>query len=185
MGWARTVANPSGWTAYAPVGRVSKAAQAENELITLFSLGGALQDRLVATVAAACKERLARPDRALAQVRPQLHAAVHGRVFATIQSWLGGSSRETVFKMIAEKGRPKLTAEDGVVRAELPFGWLADVWAKGIATIWGRFCLATATSDGQTWRLVTVGPDLGPPVPIALQLPEAASLPRQISGDTP
>ena len=77
--------------------------------------------------------------------------------------------------MIGESDQPRLTSEDGVVRAELPFGWLVDVWAKDLATIWGRFCLAAATSDGRTWRLTTVGPDLGPPSLITLQLPDEAS----------
>lgn len=167
------VAQGSGWSAYAPVGGVSKAAQAETELITLLRLGGALQDRLVATVAAAWAKRLVRPDTRLAQVRPQLHAALHGRVFATLQSWRAGSGLET--EMIAEDAKPRLTVENHLVRAELPFGWLVDVWARGIATIWGRFCLAAAAADRQTWRLLTVGADLGPPVPIDLQLRDAAS----------
>jgi hypothetical protein len=63
-----------------------------------------------------------------------------------------------------------LVAEDGVLRAELPFAWLVDVWAKGVATIWGHFCLAATRQDAQTWRLLAVGPDLGAPVPITLQL---------------
>ena len=173
-GGSSPVLHHSGVAPHAPLGGVSKAAQADNELITLLGLGGGVQDRLVATVAAAWTERLARPDRELARVRPQLHAALYGRVLASIPSWLGGSGLETELEMIAEAAKPTLTAEDRGVRVELPFGWLVDVWAKGIATIWGRFCLAAATTDQQTWKLLTVGPGLGPPEPIEVRLPEAA-----------
>jgi hypothetical protein len=162
----------AGWTRSAATGRISKAAQAESELVALLTLGGGLHDRLVATVAAAWRERLRQPDGAGARGRPQLQAALHGRVFDTIQRWLGGPSLQTQLRMIGEAEKPTLVAEDGVLRAQLPFAWLVDVWAKGIATIWGRFCLAATRQDAQTWRLLAVGPDLGPPAPITLQLAE-------------
>lgn len=174
----------AGWTGYAPTGRISKAAQAENELIALLTLGGGLHDRLFGTVAAAWRERLRQPDRAPARVRPQLQAALHGRVFATMQHWLGGPAPQTQLRMIGEAEKPTLLAEDGVLRAQLPFAWLVDVWAKGIATIWGRFCLAATRKDAQTWRLLTVGPDLGPPLPITLQFAEPSGSATQL-GDAP
>jgi hypothetical protein len=170
---ARAVGYGSGWTGYAPIGRISRRAQAENDVILLLGLGGGLQDRLVATVAAAWRERLLQPDKALSRVRPQLRAALHGRAFAAIHDWLGGSELESQLSMIREGNQPMLVAEDGAVRAELPFGWLVDVWAKDLATIWGRFCVAAATSDGRTWELTTVGPDLGPPARVTLQLDAA------------
>ena len=184
MGAQRAVISSAGWTGYAPPVRISKAAQAENELIALLTLGGGLHDRLVATVAAAWRERLRRPDKALARVRPQLQAALHGRVFATMQRWLGGPALQTQLRMIGEAEKPKLLGEDGVVRVQLPFAWLVDVWAKGIATIWGRFCLAATRTDAQTWRLLTVGPDLGPPAPITLQLTEPSGSATHL-GDPP
>jgi hypothetical protein len=172
MGPQAAAISSAGWTGSAGTGRISKAAQAESELIALLTLGGGLHDRLVATVAAAWRERLRQPDGAGARVRPQLQAALHGRVFDTIQRWLGGPAPQTQLRMIGEAEEPTLVAEDGVLRAQLPFAWLVDVWAKGIATIWGRFCLAATRQDAQTWRLLAVGPDLGPPAPITLQLAE-------------
>jgi hypothetical protein len=167
----------AGWTGSAATGRISKTAQAESELIALLTLGGGLHDRLVATVAAAWTERLRQPDGAGARVRPRLQAALHGRVFDTIQRWLGGPPLQTQVRMIGEAEKPTLVAEDGVLRAQLPFAWLVDVWAKGVATIWGRFCLAATRQDAQTWRLLAVGPDLGPPAPITLQLAEPGGQP--------
>jgi hypothetical protein len=177
MGPQPAAIHAAGWTGSAATGRISKAAQAESELIALLTLGGGLHNRLVATVAAAWRERLRQPDGAAARVRPQLQAALHGRVFDTIQRWLGGPALETHLRMIGEAEKPTLVAEDGVLRAQLPFAWLVDVWAKGIATIWGRFCLAATRVDAQTWRLLAVGPDLGPPAPITLQLAEPGGPP--------
>jgi hypothetical protein len=167
------VGSSSGWTAYGPMrGRPSRRAQAENELIALLGLGGGLQERLVATVAAAWRQRLGHADRALARARPQLRAALHGRVFAALGDWLGTSGLESELRMIGDRDEPKLISGYGVVRAELPFGWLVEVWARDLGTIWGRFCLAATTTDGLSWRLTTVGPDLGPPAVITVQLPD-------------
>jgi hypothetical protein len=166
----RAVARQSGWTAYGPSGRASKQAEAENELFALLSLGGGVPERLVATVAAAWRERLGQPDRALARAKPQLRAALHGRVFAAMRTWLGASGVESELKMIGESAEPRLISDGGVVRAELPFAWLVEVWAKDLATIWGRFCLSATTEDGRSWRLATVGPDLGPPAVVTLLL---------------
>lgn len=170
----RAVARQSGWTAYGPSGRASKQAEAENELFALLGLGGGVPERLVATVAAAWSERLGRPDRTIDRARPQLRAALHGRVFAAMRTWLGGSGVESELKMIGENEAPRLISEDGIVRAELPFGWLVDVWAKDLATIWGRFCIAATTTDGSTWQLTTIGPDLAQPSAITLQLTDEA-----------
>jgi hypothetical protein len=171
----RAGARQAGWTAYGPSGRASQQAESENELFALLGLGGGLPERLQATVAAAWRERLSSPDRALSRARPQLRAALHGRVFAAMRTWLGGSGLESELRMIDDDDEPSVTADDGVVHAELPFGWLVDVWAKDLATIWGRFCVAAATDDGRTWRLVTVGPDLGAPSLVQLQLPSDAA----------
>jgi len=148
---------PSGWTSYAPGGGPlqparSRKVQAENELVALVGLGGGLPDRLVATVAAAWQERLAR------------------RVFAVMRGWLGTSAPPLQLTMIGEKAAPKLISEDGHIRAELRFGWLLDVWAQGLAVVWGRFCLSANTDDGRMWTLTTVGPDVGPPSLIVVKL---------------
>ena len=169
-GMGRAGARQSGWTAYGPSGRASKPAEADNELFALLGLGGGVPERLVATVAATWRERLGQPERALARARPQLRASLHGRVFAAMRTWLGGSGVESELKMIGEHEKPRLIAEDGIVRAELPFGWLVDVWAKDLATIWGRFCISATTDDGCSWRLTTVSPDLGSPSVVTVLL---------------
>ena len=42
----------------------------------------------------------------------------------------------------------------------LPFAWLTEVWARGFATVFGRFCLAAHTEDGIRWTLDTLESDL-------------------------
>jgi hypothetical protein len=91
-------------------------------------------------------------------------------VFAVMRSWLGTSRPELRMVMIRERGRPKLLPDDGRVRVELPFGWVVDVWAQGLATVWGRFCLSAITDDARSWTLTTVGPGFGPPSVVTLTL---------------
>jgi hypothetical protein len=149
---------------------VSGRAWAEAELLALLALGGGLPERLVATVAATWRERLMRTRRPPARARAQLQAALHGRVLAVTRAWLGASGSRISLTMIGENARPRLVGDDDRVRVELPFGWLVDVWAQGLATIWGRFCLAAGTDDGRTWTLTTIGPDLAGPSQVTLQL---------------
>jgi hypothetical protein len=160
----------TGGPAYASLGGAPPSRTPEDELIELLGLGGGLQERLVAGVAAAWRARLDRRDRRLARARPQLHAALHGRVFAAMRSWLGGTDMEIELNMIGEDAQPTAVTDDGVIAVELPFGWLVDVWAKGLATVFGRFCLAAETSDGRSWTLTTIGADFGPPSLMSLQL---------------
>ena len=78
---------------------------------------------------------------------------MYGRVLSVMRSWLGASGPEPRLRMIREKGGPKLFGEDGYVSVELPFGWLVDVWAQGLAIVWGRLCLAARSADDErTWR---------------------------------
>jgi hypothetical protein len=156
-----------------PAGQLSLRTRAESELVALLGLGGGLQDRLAATVAAAWAGRLQRGDPASAGTRATLHASMHGRLAAAVRVWLGRNDLEFELELIEAPRPPTLTGRHGAVQAELPFGWLAEVWSRGLSTVWGRFCLAAATEDGITWTLTTVGPDLGPPAPIRIELPTA------------
>ena len=181
--------SPAGWTGSPAVGtaamRRRRAAVAavmrgggpaagdqENTLATLLSLGGPMQARLTATVAAAWRERLrdgAAPAdaAAAAEARPALHAALYGRVVATLRAWTGRPDLRVALTMIPEGARPALARDGDGLAAELPFGWITEVWARGLGTCWDRFCLAVAP-DGDGWTLSAVGPDLAPPAPITI-----------------
>src|ERR1700728_1449788 len=80
-------------------------------LATLLSLGGPMQAPLTATVAAAWRERLrdgaAPADAAAAQAaRPALHAALYGRVVATLRGWTGQPDLNVTLAMIGEAAPP-------------------------------------------------------------------------------
>ena len=136
-----------------------------------------MQARLTATVAAAWRERLrdgaAPADAAAAQAaRPALHAALYGRVVATLRGWTGQPDLKVTLTMIGEAAPPALARDGDGVAAELPFGWISDVWARGLGTCWDRFCLAAAPA-GDGWEVSAVGPELGAPEPITLSGPAA------------
>lgn len=187
---------PSGWTgpagggagqvmafarrsvSYRAVSRVP-ADDPDDGLDRVIGLGGLLPDRLAATVIAAWAGRLrGAADPAsigageVAAARPALHAALYGRAVSALRSWTGQRDLAVTLTMIPEDQPPRLARDgDGMV-AELPFGWLADVWARGLTTCWGRFCLAAAPRPaGDGWLLSTVGPDLDPPRPVTLGSP--------------
>jgi hypothetical protein len=152
-------------------GRVSAVARDESELVQLLSLEGGLQDRLQATVAASWARRLRSGHRQVTRSRPQLHAALHGRVLAALSAWQGGTGAGLEVTMIDEDAPRSLTLIDGRIHAELPFAWLVEVWARGLATVFGRFCLTADTSSGRRWTLTTVGPDMGELATIVVTLP--------------
>jgi hypothetical protein len=153
---------------------VPAGAEPDLELAMLLTLGGALPDRLVATVAAFWRAELA--SGAVDGQLPRLHAALYGRVLGALQQWLG-ADLDLELELIREDAEPSMVSETeagGRIQAGLPFGWIVDVWARGLAVVWGRFCLAAGSADGLRWELTTVGPDLGRPAVVTLQLPEPA-----------
>jgi hypothetical protein len=72
--------------------------------------------------------------------------------------------------MIGESDRPALAPDGDGIAVELPFGWISDVWARGLGTCWDRFVLAAAPA-GDGWALSAVAPDLGLPAQITISGP--------------
>ncbi|WP_028057757.1 hypothetical protein [Candidatus Solirubrobacter pratensis] len=130
------------------------------ELFMLLRLGGGLQERLVATVAASRGEPIAEGERA------RLHAALYGRVVTALRAWLGEPEADVDLRM---DGPPGVRRSGERLEATLPFSWLVDVWARGLAVVWGRFCLAASTEDGRRWTLTTLAPDLGAPERVTVE----------------
>ena len=156
-------------------GRAAASREPDDALATLLSLGGPMQARLTATVAAAWREWLrdgAGPADAAAadEARPALHAALYGRVVATLRAWTGRPDLRIALTMIGESAQPALARDGDGIAVELPFGWICDVWARGLGTCWDRFGLA-AVPAGDGWALSAVGPDLGPLTPITVSGP--------------
>jgi hypothetical protein len=156
-------------------GQASRNRDPGDGLGALLGLGGPMQARLTATVAAAWRERLrdgtASADAAAAQAaRPALHAALYGRVVATLRAWTGRPDLPVTLTMIPEAAPAALARDGDGVAAELPFGWISDVWARGLGTCWDQFCLA-AEPAGDGWTLSAVAPDLGPPSHVTISGP--------------
>jgi hypothetical protein len=198
--WTPPPSGPSGWTGHP--GRRARRARAfagmsgggyrvlsrgpadDPDLgrARVIGLGGLLPDRLAATVIAAWAERLRGPAGAgreesagadaVAAARPALHAALYGRAVTALRYWTGRRDLPVTLTMVPEDQPARLARDGDGIAAELPFGWLADVWARGLTTCWGRFCLAAAPQpSGDGWVLSTVALDLGPPHPIILSVP--------------
>lgn len=131
-------------------------------LLRLLSLGGGLDRRLIAEVARSLSNEPATPTS---------EAALYGRVLKSLRVWLGRAI-ELDLETISDAGSPTLTCDsDDRVRARLPFGWIVDVWGRELEVIWGRFCLNASSEDGLRWELLTVGPELGEPAVMRVELP--------------
>ena len=154
----------AGSSARSRFSRPTDAEQADlTDLIALVGLGGGFGERLVATVAAEWTERLREGRPEIAEALPRLHAALYGRVFAAVRSWLGEPQLSLELEMTGEQYPRSLTRVDRAVHAQLPFAWLLDVWSRDLTTVQGRFCLAAKpceTAEGECWQLATAAPDL-------------------------
>jgi hypothetical protein len=132
------------------------------ELLSLLALGPAFQWRLAGTVAAAWAADGSRAaDRDTA--RPALIAALAGRLAPAAQSWLGVDPGRVDVSLQEDAGWGRLAPSgDGRARglsAALPVGWVASVWAAGLAVTAGHLVVAVTEA---AWPDATV---LGVPEP--------------------
>ena len=116
------------------------------ELLELFGLGTGFQFRLMATVAANLADRAG-------SHRPALTAALSGRLAPEAASWLGLRPGTIDVTSYDGEGWGELALADGRLRAALPVGWLASVWAPGLAVTGLR--LVTEVVSG-TWPVLQV-----------------------------
>jgi hypothetical protein len=138
----------------------SGSRRVESELEDLLRLEGGLPDRLQAHVAATWERRLRTGHAMLQQTRPQLQAALHGRLLVTLRTWLGNPDLAIELTMIEVGLRPSFARTDHGIDARLPFAWLTEVWTRGLATVFGRLCLTARPLADDRWTLLTLGPDL-------------------------
>lgn len=129
-------------------------------LLKLLALGGGLPDRLQAHAAAAWASRLQNRHSSVEAVLPQLTAALYGRLLLATRLWLAEPQLSIDITMVHTESERLLERSAGTVAISLPFAWLTEVWARGITTVFGRFCLGATTENGAHWTLDTIGPDL-------------------------
>ena len=152
------------------------------ELLELLTLGAALQFRLSGAVCAAW----AGPDQAdeRAAHRPELAAALTGRFAPAAEEWLGiDPDAVTVTPHEGPGwGAMELTGqgEGRRLRATLPVGWLADVWACGLAVVAGHLVVAVEEPGHPRAKVLALPAPHAAPVAIEVHAitSDSADLPR-------
>lgn len=114
------------------------------ELLELLALGAEFQFRLAGTVTAAW----AGPDLATERTgrRPEFSGVLTGRFALAAQEWLGIDPDAVTVTPHEGPGWGTLevsgTGRTRRLRSSLPLGWLADVWACGLAVVEGHLTVA-------------------------------------------
>jgi hypothetical protein len=121
------------------------AGRRRADILSLLALGYGFQARLIGQVAAAHASQLEE------RVRPALVAAITGRLALVAEAWLGLDPDQVVVSLHEGPGwgSTELTGrgEDRRLRVALPAGWLACVWACGLARI-GRHLIVAVEQPG-------------------------------------
>jgi hypothetical protein len=147
------------------------------ELLELLALGAALQFRLSGEVCAAW----AAPDRAdeRASHRPELAAALTGRFAPAAEEWLGIDPDAVTVTPYEGSGwgAMELTGqdEDRRLRAALPVGWLADVWACGLAVVAGHLVVAVEEPGHPRARVLALSAPGSEPVAVEVHATASGS----------
>lgn len=145
--WARVAAVRDGPRLPAPPGRRKPRAmparpepagwqREQTDLLTLLALGPRFQFRLAGQVAAAHDARPADAD------RPALATALHARLVPAIATWAGIGPHQLDVRVHDGDGWGSVSRAGNRLSAALPAGWLASVWACGLALVAGRLVVA-------------------------------------------
>ena len=144
-----------------------KAQRRRNDVLSLLALGYGFQVRLIGQVAAA--------QGGGERVRPALVAAITGRLAPVAEEWLGIDPDQVVVDLHAARswGSSELTGygADRRLRVSLPAGWLASVWACGLARV-GRYLIVAVAEPG--WPTARV---------LGLRAPGAKPEPLEVHAD--
>jgi hypothetical protein len=113
---------------------MERVVQRRTDMLSLLALGYGFQVRLIGQVAEALASR---PDDPVEKVRPPLIAGIAGRLALVAEEWLGIDPDQVVVSLHDGPGwgSVELTGrgEQRRLRVALPAGWLARVWAAGLA----------------------------------------------------
>ncbi len=109
-----------------------RAQRRTNDMLSLLALGYGFQARLAGQVAAGYAA-----EPADGRVRPALVAAITGRLAPVAEDWIGIDPGQVVVSLHAGPGWGSVEmtgrGEQRRLRVALPTGWLARVWACGLA----------------------------------------------------
>ena len=145
-----------------------KAQRRRNDVLSLLALGYGFQVRLIGQVAAAHAGRDGGE-----QVRPALVAAITGRLAPVAEEWLGIDPDQVVVSLHAGRswGSSELTGygADRRLRVSLPAGWLASVWACGLARVGRHLIVAVQEPGWPTARVLGLRAPGADPEPLVVQ----------------
>jgi len=151
-----------------------QAARRRNDILSLLALGYGFQVRLIGQVAEAHADR---PDEKMKTARPALVTAITGRLAPVAEEWLGIDPDQVVVSLHRGPGwgSVELTGrgEQRRLRVSLPAGWLARVWAAGLA-LTGRHLVVAVDQPG--WPDARV---------LALRAPGAEPVPLDVHASQP
>jgi hypothetical protein len=149
-----------------------KAQRRRNDVLSLLALGYGFQVRLIGQVAAA---HAAWGGGEQAGSGPALVAAITGRLAPVAEEWLGIDPDQVVVSLHSGRswGSSELTGygADRRLRVSLPAGWLARVWACGLARV-GRHLIVAVDQPG--WPTAQV---------LGLRAPGAKPEPLEVHAD--
>jgi hypothetical protein len=162
----------AGWVSVSGTGRPGGPVPGDPltvDLALLAGLGHQLTARLVATVTAGLLDGSG--DAASPKARAALEASLFGRAWCALRDWLAAPELEVELTVTEPHEEPGLEWDaSGPVRLALPLEWVVTVWGRDVTVVAGRFALGVAESTPSGTTLVTVGPDLGPPRHLAVDL---------------
>jgi len=141
-----------------------------NDMLSLLALGYGFQVRLAGQVAAAHADAADAPEGADGRVRPALLAAMAGRLAPVAEQWLGLDPDQIVASLHTGPGwgTVELTGrgDQRRLRVSLPAGWLARVWACGLALTGRHLIVAVERAGWPDARVLGLRAPGAEPVPL-------------------
>ncbi|MGD0700804.1 MAG: hypothetical protein ABSA02_13065 [Trebonia sp.] len=144
-----------------------RAARRQYDMLSLLALGYGFQVRLIGQVAEA---HASRPEETMEKIRPSLVAAITARLAPVAEQWLGIDPDQVVVTLHRGPGwgSAELTGRGGQrrLRVSLPPGWLAQVWAAGLALTGRHLVVAVARAGWPEARVLALRAPGTEPVPL-------------------
>ncbi len=151
-----------------------QVARRRNDILSLLALGYGFQVRLIGQVAEAHADR---PDEEMETVRPPLVAAITARLAPVAEEWLGIDPDQVVVALHRGPGWGSVEmtgrGEQRRLRVSLPAGWLARVWAAGLALTGRHLVVAVQRAGWPDARVLALRAPGTEPVPLDVHASQA------------
>jgi hypothetical protein len=135
---------------------VASSATEPEPLADLLGVGGQLDARLAATVAACWSAWLADGHPRARAARAALGAALTGWATSALREWLGVPHQAVDVEMVPTGAPTGLIRRGSTVVARLPFEWLVRVGLRDAAVVLDRFVVGVADDTENRWTFETV-----------------------------